>query len=79
VPLWQRRQTIGKLCVRKRIRLAGTQLWDASRRRANACARHANTSFASLAGAKFDQIDFSDTVITANCNFHGMQDCGRYP
>jgi hypothetical protein len=23
------------------------------------------------------EIDFSDTVITANCNFHGMQDCGR--
>ncbi|HEY4890782.1 MAG TPA: C45 family autoproteolytic acyltransferase/hydrolase [Reyranella sp.] len=27
----------------------------------------------SLAGAKFDDIDFRDTVITSNCNFAGMQ------
>ena len=30
----------------------------------------------SLAGAKFDDIDFSNTVITSNCNFAGMQIAG---
>ena len=30
----------------------------------------------SLAGAKFDDIDFRDTVITSNCNFAGMQIAG---
>jgi predicted choloylglycine hydrolase len=30
----------------------------------------------SLAGAKFDDIDFSNTVITSNCNFAGMQLAG---
>src|SRR5206468_2061392 len=34
-----------------------------------------NATFAnvSLAGARFDDIDFSNTVITSNCNFAGMQ------
>src|SRR5258708_35544709 len=37
-----------------------------------------NATFAnvSLAGAKFDDIDFSNTVITSNCNFAGMQIAG---
>jgi uncharacterized protein YjbI with pentapeptide repeats len=37
-----------------------------------------NASFAnvSLAGATFDDIDFSNTVITSNCNFNGMQIAG---
>ena len=30
----------------------------------------------SLAGAKFDDIDFSNTVITSNCNFRGMRIAG---
>ncbi|HTB38872.1 MAG TPA: C45 family peptidase [Reyranella sp.] len=30
----------------------------------------------SLAGAKFDDIDFRDTVISSNCNFAGMQIAG---
>ena len=30
----------------------------------------------SLAGATFDDIDFSNTVITSNCNFTGMQIAG---
>ena len=38
----------------------------------------ANATFAnvSLAGAKFDDIDFSNTVITSNCNFAGMRIAG---
>jgi NADPH2:quinone reductase len=31
---------------------------------------------ANEAGGKFDDSDFSNTVITANCNFHGMQIAG---
>ena len=36
-------------------------------------ARFANVS---LAGAAFDDIDFSGTAITANCNFRGMTIAG---
>ena len=30
----------------------------------------------SLAGARFDDIDFSNAVITSNCNFNGMRIAG---
>jgi uncharacterized protein YjbI with pentapeptide repeats len=36
----------------------------------------ANFANVSLAKAKFDDIDFSNAVITSNCNFKGMQIAG---
>ena len=38
--------------------------------------RNATFANVSLAGARFDDIDFSNAVITSNCNFQGMQIAG---
>jgi uncharacterized protein YjbI with pentapeptide repeats len=38
--------------------------------------RNATFANVSLAGGKFDDIDFSNAVITSNCNFSGMRIAG---